>query len=43
MNFDIILAAVVIIVAANYGIPAWNEWRERKAVEKRMREVIKHR
>ena len=40
MNIDIILAAVVIIVAANYGIPVWNEWQERKTVEKRLKEAI---
>jgi hypothetical protein len=42
MHIDIIIAFVVILVAACYGIPALENWKAKRAAEKRLREVIKH-
>ena len=42
MKFDIILAAVIIIVAAHFIVPVFENWQARRAAEKRLREVIKH-
>jgi hypothetical protein len=38
---DVIIAAVLVIVAAHYGIPAFDNWQARRAMGKRLNQVIR--
>jgi Tfp pilus assembly protein PilE len=41
MTIEIILAFVIIAVGANYAYPAWEHWQQRRAADRRVREVLK--